>query len=76
MMDFLQELSLRKLQKKRDFDKLKFLLSNLLQSHTPIKEKYIRCVQAPFMNKSVRMAIMVRTRILNKFKKENSFLNN
>ena len=76
MMDFLQELSLRKLQKKRDFDKLKFLLSNLLQSHTLIKEKYIRCVQAPFMNKSVRMAIMVRTRILNKFKKENSFLNN
>ena len=75
MMDFLQELSLRKL-KKRDFDKLKFLLNNLLQSHTPLKEKYIRCDQAPFMNKSARMAIMVRTCILNKFRKENSFLNN
>ena len=36
MMDFLQELSFRKLQK-RDFDKLKFLLNNLLQSHTPLK---------------------------------------
>ena len=40
-----------------------------------MKEKYIRRNQAPFMNKSVRKAIMVRTKLLNKFRKENSFIN-
>ena len=40
-----------------------------------MKEKYIRRNQRPFMNKSVRKAIMVRTHFLNKFRKENSFIN-
>ena len=40
-----------------------------------MKEKYVRRNQAPFMNKSVRKAIMVRTQRLNKFRKENSFIN-
>ena len=40
-----------------------------------MKEKYIKLNQAPFMNKSVRKAIMVRTQLLNKFRKENSFIN-
>ena len=72
-MDLLKELSLSNLHK-GDFDKFKFIVSNLLESHAPIKEKCIRCNQAPFMNKSVRKAIMVRTRLLNKFRKENSFI--
>ena len=73
-MDLLKELSLSKLQK-GDFDKFKFVVNNLLESHAPMKEKYIRRNQAPFMNKSVRKAIMVRTQLLNKFRKENSFIN-
>ena len=40
-----------------------------------MKEKYIRRNQAPFMNKTVRKAIMDRTKLLNKFRKENSFIN-
>ena len=54
---------------------MKFLVNNLLDSHAPMKEKYIRRNQAHFMNKSVRKAIMVQTRFLNKFRKENPFLN-
>ena len=73
-MDLLKELSLSNLQE-GDFDKFKFIVSNLLESHAPLKEKYIRRNQAPFMNKSVRKAIMVRTQLLNKFRKENSFIN-
>ena len=73
-MDFLKELSLSKLQKE-DFDKCKFIVNNLLESHAPMKEKYIRRNQAFFMNKSVQKAIMVRTQLLNKFRKENSFIN-
>ena len=73
-MDLLKELSLSKL-KKRDFDKFKFIVNNLLESYAPMKEKYIRHNQAPFMNKSVRTAIMVRIQLLNKFRKENSSIN-
>ena len=73
-MDLLKELSLSKL-KKGDFDRFKFIVNNLLESHAPMKEKYIRHNQAPFMNKSVRKAIMVWTQLLNKFRKENSFIN-
>ena len=73
-MDLLKELSLSKPQK-GDFDKIKFIVNNLLESHALVKEKYIRHNQVPFMNKSVRKAIMVRTQLLNKFRKENSFIN-
>ena len=73
-MDLLKELSLSKLQK-GDFDKFKFIANNLLESHAPMKEKCIRRNQAPFVNKSVRKAIMVQTQLLNKFRKENSFVN-
>ena len=41
----------------------------------PMEEKYVRRNGAPFMNKSVRKAIMVSTQLLNKFRKENSFIN-
>ena len=73
-MDLLKELSLSNLQK-GDFDKFRFTVNNLLESHAPMKEKYIRRNQAPFMNKNVQKAIMVPTQLLNKFRKENSFIN-
>ena len=55
-------------------DRFNFIVNNLLESHAPMKEKYIRRNQPPFMNKSVRTAIMVRTKLLNKFRQENSFI--
>ena len=73
-MDLLKELSLSNLRK-GDFGKFKFIVNNLLESRAPMKEKYIRCNQAPFMNKNVRKAVMVPTQLLNKFRKENSFIN-
>ena len=72
-MDLLKELSLSNLQN-GDFDRFKFIVNSLLESHAPMKEKYIRRNQAPFMNKSVRKAIMVWTKLLNKFRKGNSFI--
>ena len=63
-MDLLKELSLSKFQK-GDFDKFKFLVNNFLESHAPMKEKYIRHNQAPFMNKRVQKAIIVRKRKFN-----------
>ena len=51
-MDLLKELYLSNLQN-RDFDRFKFIVNSLLESHAPMKEKYVRRNQAPFMNKSV-----------------------
>ena len=73
-MDLLKELCLSNLQN-GDFDGFKYIVNNLLDSHAPMKEKYIRRNQAPFMNKSVRKAIMVRTKLPNKFRKGNSLIN-
>ena len=68
-MDLLNELSLINLQN-GCFDRFKFIVSNLLESRVPMEEKYVRRNQAPFMNKRVREAVMVRTKLLNKFRKE------
>ena len=73
-MELLKELSLSKLHN-GDSDKIKFTVNNFLEFHAPMKETFIRRNQVPFVNKSVRKAIMVRTQFLNKFKKENSFIN-
>ena len=54
-----------------DFDKFKFTVSKLLNSHAPLKEIYIRCNQAVVMNKELHEAIMRRTRLLNKLRKCN-----
>ena len=66
----LRELSFQNVQP-NEFDKFKFIASKLLNSHAPLKEKYIRCNQAVFMNKQLRKAIMTRTRLLNKLRKFN-----
>ena len=66
--DLLQELSFRNVQP-NEFDKL--IASKILNSHAQLKEKYIRCNQAVFMNKELRKAIMTIKRLLNKLRKVN-----
>ena len=73
-MDLLKELSLSNLQK-GDSNKFRFIVNDLLESHATMKIKYIRCNQLPFKNKSVRKFIILRTQLFNKFRKENSFIN-
>ena len=46
-MDLLKELSLSTLQN-GDFERFKFIVNNLFESHAPMKEKCIRRNQAPF----------------------------
>ena len=52
--------------------KFKYISSKVLNFHTLIKEKHVRCNQSPFMNKQLRKAIMTWTRLLNKYGKDNS----
>ena len=69
--DLLQELSLKNVLP-GEFEKFKYISSKVLNIHAPIKEKHVRCNQSPFMSKQLRKAIMTRTRLLNKYRKDSS----
>ena len=69
--DLLQELSLKNVLP-GEFEKFKYISSKVLKIHAPIKEKHVRCNQSPFMSKQLRKAIMTRTRLLNKYRKDSS----
>ena len=43
-----------------------------LNSFAPLKKKYVRASQVSFMNKELKMAIMVRSKLRNKFLKSRS----
>ena len=42
-----------------------------LNFHAPLKERYLRCNQAPFMNKEIRK-VVTRTPLLYNFREHNS----
>ena len=69
--DLFQELSPQNVQS-REFEKFKYISSKVLNMHTPRKEKHIRCNQSSFMKTQLKKAIMTRTRLLNKYRKDNS----
>ena len=54
-----------------EFEKSKHISWKVLNIHAPIKEKHVRCNQSPFMSKQLRKAIMTRTCLLNKYRKDN-----
>ena len=67
--DLLQELSLKDVLP-GEFEKIKYISSKVLNMPAPIKEKHVRCNQPPFISKQLRKAIMTRTRLLNKYRKD------
>ena len=42
----------------------------ILEKKAPLKERYVRYNQANFMNKILQKAIMSRSRLLNRYRKE------
>ena len=44
----------------------------ILDKHTPMKKKYLRANHASFMTKEIRKAIMIRSKLRNKFLKNNN----
>ena len=49
------------------FEDFETIVMNILNKHAPMKEKFIRANNSPFMNKT--KAIMTRSRLKNKFLK-------
>ena len=50
-----------------EFDGFKTALDKAIQGHAPIKKRYVRANQAPFINKKINKEIMKRSRLRNKF---------
>ena len=50
-----------------EFDRFKTALDEAFQTHAPIKKRYIRANQAPFINKKINKEIMKRSRLRSKF---------
>ena len=50
-----------------EFDIFKAVLNEAIQKHAPIKQRYVRANQAPFINKTIYKEIMKRSRLTNKF---------
>ena len=51
--------------KNMSYDEFENIFMTLLEKHAPIKFKYIRINQSPFMTKELQKAIMVRSRLKN-----------
>ena len=66
--ELIWNLSLGNLQSDQ-FDKFKEIITNILDKHAPIKEKHVRSNQAAFINNDIRKAIMTRSRLLNRYRK-------
>ena len=45
----------------------KAVLNEAIQKHAPIKQRYVRANQAPFINKTINKEIMKRSKLGNKF---------
>ena len=50
-----------------EFDLFKAALNEAIQRHVPIKQRYVRANQGPFINKTINKEIMKRSRLRNKF---------
>ena len=44
-----------------EFNLLKAVLNEAIQKHAPIKQRYVRANQAPFINKTINKEIMKRS---------------
>ena len=56
-------------------DEYHSIIMDIFNWHQPLKTKYIRGNNQPFMNKELRKAHMKRTRLLNKFRREKNTIN-
>ena len=56
-------------------DEFTKLVLETLEKHAPMKTKYIRANQSPFITKEIRKSIMKRTQLKNKYMKRKTFSN-
>ena len=63
-------LNLLNLPVEPDYSTFNTLVEKVLNVHAPLKTKYVRANDGPFMTKAPRKAIMLRTHLRNTYNKE------
>ena len=58
-----------------EYDSFQTVVTRVLEKHAPLKKKYLRANNSPFMNKTLSKAVMNRSRLRNKFLKNPSNVN-
>ena len=58
-----------------NYERFESTFITLLNEHAPIKEKYVRANNAPFMNKILSKAVMTRSRLRNRYLKNPNVTN-
>ncbi len=58
-----------------DYSNFENIFMNILNKHAPLKQKYIRANESCFMNKTLKKAVMQRTKLKNKYLKNNTTKN-
>ena len=69
----LNEMSNRALDITNNYNIFLNICKDALDARAPIKRKYLRSNQSPFMNKDISKVIMNRTRLRNRFLRTRSF---
>ncbi len=59
----------------QNYDFFQNCFDKVLDKHAPIKKKYARGNDSPFMNRALRKAIMLRSRLKNKYNKNRTVAN-
>ena len=62
-------------EKDTNYERFESIFVELINQHAPMKIKYVRANNAPFMNKLLSKAVMTRTRLRNRFLKHPSEIN-
>ena len=57
------------------YDSFQNCVEKVLDKHAPMKKKYARANDGPFMNRALRKAVMLRTRLKNKYNKSRTVQN-
>ena len=57
------------------YDSFQNCFEKVLDKHAPMKKKYARANDGPFMNRALRKAVMLRTRLKNKYNKSRTVQN-
>ena len=60
-----------KIKKEISYENFENIYMNVLNKHAPLRQKTVRANESPFMNKVLKKAIMKRSRLRNKYLRDN-----
>ena len=55
-----------------EYENFNYVVEGVLNNHVPLKKKYLRANDAPFMTKTLRKAILLRSQIRNRLNRHNT----